>query len=161
MEPGTGNTQVYTSGNWTQVGGSRTHSIGDPGDYSVVGSTSYSRKKPKVEEEVVDETVEEWEEEREDGTKVIVRKRTKRTKTTTTRDLYEPNTDPWHWQYNPNQWTTINTGVSAPTTTLDTNRFDYSHLHENFNMKITDEQVQKLMEQLKVESNSKTAETSE
>jgi hypothetical protein len=42
-----------------------------------------------VEEEVVDETVEEWEEEREDGTKVVVRKRTKRTKTTTTRDLAE------------------------------------------------------------------------
>jgi hypothetical protein len=59
------------------------------GDYTYQGPATYSRKQPRVEEEVVDETVEEWEEEREDGTKVVVRKRTKRTKTTTTRDLAE------------------------------------------------------------------------
>lgn len=131
--------------------GSHTHGTTTGNDYTYQGQASYARKKPKVEEEVVDETVEEWEEEREDGTKVIVRKRTKRTKTTTTRDLYEqPST---HWnpnqgnpnQWNPNQWTTINTGTS--TTSFDTNRFDYSQMK----MDINDEVLQNLVAQIKSE----------
>ena len=114
--------------------------------FDYVGNPTYARKQPQVEEEVIDETVEEWEEEREDGTKVVVRKRTKRTKTTKTRELYEPS------QYTWTSGSSSGSHTHGYSSDINTNRIAKG-INTLMNTTISEEEIQKLVNELDSYSN--------